>query len=173
VRTKWVFDNKKDEHRVVTRNNARLMVKGCSQVKDLDFDETFVPVARFESIRILPAYATHHDFKLYKMGVKSAFLNGPIKEDVYVEQPLRFEDKEYPNHVYKLHKTLYGLKQAPRAWYECLRDLFIEKGFRIGKTDSTLSLEKWAKIYLCAKYMLMISFLVLLINPFVISLASS
>jgi hypothetical protein len=96
---------------------------------DFDFDETFAPVARLESIRILLAYATHHNFKLYQMDVKSAFLNDPIKEKVYVEQPPSFEDEEYPNHVYKLHKVLYGLKQAKRAWYECLRDFIIENGF--------------------------------------------
>jgi hypothetical protein len=90
--------------------------KGYSQIECLDFDETFTPVARLESIRILLAYATHHDFKLYQLNVKSAFLNGSIKEEVYMEQPPGFEDKEYPNHVYKLHKTLYELKQAPRAW---------------------------------------------------------
>jgi hypothetical protein len=73
-----------------------------------------------ESIRILLAYATYHGFKLYQMDVKSVFLNGPIKDEVYVEQPPGFEDSEYPNHVYKLSKALYGLKQAPRAWYECL-----------------------------------------------------
>jgi hypothetical protein len=73
------------------------------------------PVARLESIHILLAYAIHHSFKLYQMGVKSSFLNGPIKKEVYVEQPLCFEDEEYPNHVYKLYKVLYGLKQAPRA----------------------------------------------------------
>jgi hypothetical protein len=84
----------------------------------LDFNETFASIARLESIRILLAYATHHDFKLYQMDVKSAFLNGPIKEKVYVEQPPGFEDEEYPNHLYKLHKTLYRLKQASRAWYE-------------------------------------------------------
>jgi hypothetical protein len=72
------------------------------------------------------------------MDVKIAFLNEPIKEEVYVEQPLGFEDGEYPNRVYKLHTTLYGLKQAPRAWYEYIRDFFIENGFRIGKPDSTL-----------------------------------
>jgi hypothetical protein len=72
------------------------------------------------------------------MDVKSAFLNGPIKEEVYVEQPPGFEEEVYPNHVYKLHKALYGLKQAPRAWYECLRDFLIENGFKIGKADSTL-----------------------------------
>jgi hypothetical protein len=72
------------------------------------------------------------------MDVKSAFLNGPIKEEVYVEQPPGFEDSEYPNHVYKLSKALYGLKQAPRAWYECLRDFLITNGFKVGKTDPTL-----------------------------------
>jgi hypothetical protein len=120
VGTKWVFHNKQDEHGVVTRNKARLVAKGYSQVEGLDFDETYAPVARLESIRILLAYATYHGFKLYQMDVKSAFLNGPIKEEVYVEQPPGFEDSEYPNHVYKLSKALYGLKQALRAWYECL-----------------------------------------------------
>ena len=72
------------------------------------------------------------------MDVKSAFLNGPIKEEVYVEQPPGFEDSEYPNHVYKLSKALYGLKQAPRAWYECLRDFLIANAFKVGKADPTL-----------------------------------
>jgi hypothetical protein len=104
----------------------------------LDFGETYAPVARLESIRILLAYATYHGFKLYQMDVKSAFLNGPIKEEVYVEQPPGFEDSEYPNHVYKLSKALYGLKQAPRAWFECLRDFLITNGFKVGKADPTL-----------------------------------
>jgi hypothetical protein len=86
------------------------VAKGYSQVECLDFDETFAPVARLESIRILHAYATHHDFKVYQMDVKSVFFNGLIKEEVYVEQPLAFESEEYSNHVYKLHKMLYGLK---------------------------------------------------------------
>jgi hypothetical protein len=120
VGTKWVFYNKQDEHGVVTRNKARLVAKRYSQVEGLDFDETYAPVARLESIRILLAYATYHGFKLYQMDMKSAFLNGPIKEEVYVEQPPGFEYSEYPNHVYKLSKALYGFKQAPRACYECL-----------------------------------------------------
>jgi hypothetical protein len=88
VGTKWVFHNKQDEHRVVTRNKARLVAKGYAQAAGLDFEETFAPVARLESIRILLAYAAHHSFKLFQMDVKSAFLNGPIKEEVYMEQPL-------------------------------------------------------------------------------------
>jgi hypothetical protein len=79
----------------VTRNKARLVAKGYSQVEGLDFDETYAPVASVEPIRILLAYATHRGFKLYQMDVKIAFLNGPIKEEVYVEQPPGFEDSEY------------------------------------------------------------------------------
>jgi hypothetical protein len=83
--TKWVFRNKQDEFGVVTKNKARLVGKGYTQVEGLDFGETYAPVARLESIRILLAYATHHDFKLPQIDVKSAFLNGPLQEEVYVE----------------------------------------------------------------------------------------
>jgi hypothetical protein len=145
VGTKCVFRNKQDEHGVVTRNKARLVAKGYSQVEGLDFDETYAPVARLESIRKLLAYATYHGFKLYQMDVKSVFLNGPIKEEVYVEQPPGFKNSEYLNHVYKLSKTLYGLKQAPRAWYECLRNFLVTNGFRIGKVDPTLFTKTVAK----------------------------
>src|SRR3954463_14436055 len=96
------------------------------------------PVARLESIRIALAYASHHNFKLYQMDVKSAFLNGPINELVYVKQPPGFEDPNFPNHVYKLDKALYGLKQAPRAWYEHLTELLVDYGFQIGQIDPTL-----------------------------------
>jgi hypothetical protein len=85
VCVKWVFRNKEDVHGVVTRNKAQLVAKGYSQVKGLDFDETFAHVARLESIRMLLIYATHHGFKLYQMDVKTAFLNSPIKKEVYVE----------------------------------------------------------------------------------------
>jgi hypothetical protein len=136
--TKWVFRNKQDEHGVVTRNKARLMAKGYAQVIGLDFEETLGLVARLESIQILLAYAAHHSFKLFQMDVKSIFLNGPIKEEVYVEQPPGFEDDRYPDHIYKLSKALYGLNQAPRAWYECLRDFLINNAFKVGKADPTL-----------------------------------
>jgi hypothetical protein len=91
VGIKWVFCNKLDGHGVVTRNKAWLMAKGYSQVEGLDFDETFAPVARLESICILLAYVTHHGYKLYQMDIKSAFLNDPTKEEIYVEQPPGFE----------------------------------------------------------------------------------
>jgi hypothetical protein len=171
VGTKWVFRNKQDEYGVVTRNKTRLIAKGYSQVKDLDFDKTFTPVARLESIRMLLAYATHHGFKIYQMNINSAFLNGPIKEDVYMEQPPGFESEGYPNHVYKLHKTLYELKQAPRVWYECLRDFVIENGFMISKIDSTLFTRKMGKyLFVCQIYVDDI-ILILLTNHSVMSLA--
>jgi hypothetical protein len=117
------------------------------------FEALHVPVARLKSIRILLAYATYHGFKLYQMDVKSVFLNGPIKEDVYVEKPLDFEDSEYPNHVYKLSKALYGLKQASRAWYECLRDFLITNGFKVGKADPILFTKTVAKdLFICQIY---------------------
>jgi hypothetical protein len=153
VGTIWVFHKKQDEHGVVTRNKAWHVAKGYSQVESLDFGETYAPIARLESIRILLAYVTYHGFKLYQMDVKSAFLNGPIKEEVYVEQPSGFEDSEYPNHVYKLSKALYGLKQAPRAWYECLRDFLITNGFKAGKADPTLFTKTIAKdLFVCQIY---------------------
>ena len=87
------------------------------------------------------------------MDVKSIFLNGFINEVVYVDQPPGFEDSRYPNHVYMLSKALYGLKQAPRAWYECLRDFIIEKGFTIGKVDTTLFTKKLdGYIFICQVY---------------------
>jgi hypothetical protein len=129
------------------------VAKGYSQVKGLDFDETFALVARFESICILLAYATHHDFKLDQMSVKSAFLNGHIKEKVYVEQSPDFEDQEYPNHVYKFHKVPYRLKQPPRTWYKCLRDFLTQMGFKIGKVDSTLFTRNVDKdLFICQIY---------------------
>jgi hypothetical protein len=139
---------------VVTRNKARLVAKGYSQVEGLDFDETYAPISRLVSIHILLAYATYQCFKLYQMDVKSAFLNVPIMEEVYVEQPPGFEDSEYPNHVYKFSKVLYGLKQAPRAWYECLQDFLITNGFKVGKADPTLFTKTIAKdLFICHIYL--------------------
>ena len=147
IGTKWVFQNKLDEQGTVTRNKARLIVQGYNQEEGIDYEETFAPVARIEAIRILIAFATHMEFKLYQMDVKSAFLNGYLKEEVYVIQLPGFESKEFPNHVFKLDKTLYGLKQAPRAWYERLSNFLLENGFRRDKVDNILFLKSKANIY--------------------------
>ena len=142
IGTKWVFRNKLDEHGIIIRNKARLVAKGYNQEEGIDYEETYAPVARLESIRMLLAHASIMDFKLYQMDVKSAFLNGLIQEEVYVEQPPGFEIPDKPNHVYKLQKALYGLKQAPRAWYERLSNFLQEKEFSRGKVDTTLFIKR-------------------------------
>ncbi|KAK2444335.1 putative mitochondrial protein [Trifolium repens] len=138
IGTKWVYKNKSDDNGTVTRNKARLVAQRYTQIEGLDFDETFAPVARLESIRLLLGVACILKFKLYQMDVKSAFLNGYLQEEVYVEQPKGFVNPEHPNYVYKLKKALYGLKQAPRAWYERLTQFLEEQGYRKGGSDKTL-----------------------------------
>ncbi|KAJ9545769.1 hypothetical protein OSB04_025476 [Centaurea solstitialis] len=135
---KWIFKNKKDEDGIVTRNKARLVAKGFKQQAGIDYDETFALVARIEAIRIFLAYAAHKNFTVYQMDVKTAFLNGELKEEVYVSQPEGFVDRTKPNHVYILDKALYGLKQAPRAWYDHLSNALLDNGFYKGKIDPTL-----------------------------------
>ena len=116
------------------RNKARLVAQGYSQIQGFYYGETFAPVARLESIRILLAFATSHNISLHQMDVKSAFLNGPLSELVYVKQPPGFEDPKYPNLVYLLHKALcrggyprvgarYGVKTCPRVGQELLTEL--------------------------------------------------
>ena len=114
------------------------MAKGYNQEEGIDFDETFALVARLEAIRILLAFASHMNIKLYQMDVKCAFLNGYLQEQVYVEQPPGFENPNFPAHVYKLQKALYGLKQALRAWYARLSKFLLEHGFERGHIDKTL-----------------------------------
>ncbi|KAH9801429.1 hypothetical protein KPL71_001026 [Citrus sinensis] len=138
IGTKWVFRNKMDESGVVVRNKARLVAQGYNKEEEIDFDETFAPVARLESIRMLLAYACHKEFILYQMDVKSAFLNGYIMEEVYVKQPPGFENEKFSDHVYKLSKAMYGLKQAPRAWYDKLKNFLLDNDFSMGKADTTI-----------------------------------
>ncbi|KAI3770328.1 hypothetical protein L6452_01456 [Arctium lappa] len=132
IGTKWVFKIKKDEDGTVIRNKARLVSKGYRQEEGIDYDETYAPVARLEAIRMFLAYAAHKNFTVFQMDVKTAFLNGILKEEVYVSQPEVFVNQEKPNHVYILDKALYGLKQAPRAWYDVLSTFLVKYGFSKG-----------------------------------------
>ncbi|GJS30630.1 putative reverse transcriptase domain-containing protein [Tanacetum coccineum] len=134
--------NKLDENGVVTRNKARLVAQGYNQQEGIDYDETYAPVARLESIRILLSYACAQDFKLYQMDMKSAFLNGFINEEVYVAQPLGFIDFAKPNYVYRLKKALYGLKQALKSWYDRLKAFLIKDDYSMGMVDNTLFTKK-------------------------------
>nr|GEW06901.1 Gag-Pol polyprotein [Tanacetum cinerariifolium] len=129
IRLKWLWKNKNDEDQTVICNKARLVVKGYAQEEGIDFEESFAPVARLEAVRIFIAYTTHKSFPIYQMDVKTAFLNGPLKEKVYVAQPNVFVDPDHPEKVYRLRKALYGLKQAPRAWYDELSKFLTSKGF--------------------------------------------
>ncbi|GJZ80080.1 putative reverse transcriptase, RNA-dependent DNA polymerase [Tanacetum coccineum] len=132
IGTKWVYRNKKDERGIVIRNKARLVAHGYTQEEGIDYDEVFAPVARIETIRLFLAYASFKEFVVYQMNVKSAFQYGKIEEEVYVCQPLGFEDSEFPDRVYKVEKALYGLHQAPRSWYETLSTYLLDNGFQRG-----------------------------------------
>nr|GEZ18610.1 Gag-Pol polyprotein [Tanacetum cinerariifolium] len=112
---KWLFKNKHDEEQTVIKNKSRLVVRGYRQEEGINFEESFALIARMEAIRIFLAYAAQKSFTVFQMDVKTAFLHGSLKEDVYVCQPEGFIDANHPSHVYKLKKALYGLKQAPRA----------------------------------------------------------
>nr|GEW24214.1 retrotransposon protein, putative, unclassified [Tanacetum cinerariifolium] len=114
---KWVLKNKKDERGIVIRNKAMLVGQGHTQEEGIDYDEVFAPVARIKAIRLFVAYASFMGFTIYQIDVKSAFLYGIIDEEVYVMQPLGFQDLEFLAKVYKVEKAMYGLHQAPRAWY--------------------------------------------------------
>nr|GEX58539.1 retrovirus-related Pol polyprotein from transposon TNT 1-94 [Tanacetum cinerariifolium] len=117
---------------------SRLVVRGYRQEEGIDFEESFSPIDRMEAIRIFLAYAAHKSFSVFQMDVKTAFLHGSLKEDVYVCQPEGFIDADHPSHVYKLKKALYGLKQAPRACYDELSTFLLQNHFFKGTIDPTL-----------------------------------
>nr|GEV65588.1 retrovirus-related Pol polyprotein from transposon TNT 1-94 [Tanacetum cinerariifolium] len=126
IRLKWLWKNKKDEDQTVIHNKARLIAKGYAQEEGIDFEESFVPVVRLEVVWIFIAYAAHKSFPIFQMDVKTAFLNGPLKEEVYVAQPDGFVDPDHPEKIYRLRKALYGLKQAPMAWYDELSKFLMD-----------------------------------------------
>ncbi|GJR56843.1 retrovirus-related pol polyprotein from transposon TNT 1-94 [Tanacetum coccineum] len=115
INMKWLWKNKRDEENTVICNKFCLVAKGYSQQEGINFEELFALVARLEAVGLFVAYVAHKSFPIYQMDVKTAFLNGPLKEEVYVNQPDGFVDTHHPGKVYHLKKALYGLKQAPRA----------------------------------------------------------
>ncbi|GJS99694.1 retrovirus-related pol polyprotein from transposon TNT 1-94 [Tanacetum coccineum] len=145
ITLKWIYKVKLDELGGILKNKARLVARGYRQEEGIDFEESFAPVARLEAIRIFLAFAAHMNMVVYQMDVKTAFLNGNLREEVYVSQPDGFVDKDNPNHVYKLKKALYGLKQAPRAWYDMLSSFLISQDFSKGSVDPTLFIRRDGK----------------------------
>ncbi|CAL2258380.1 unnamed protein product [Prunus armeniaca] len=138
IGVKWVYKTKLNLDDTVQKNKARLVAKGYSQKPGIDYNETFAPVARLDTIRTLIALAAQKEWSLYQLDVKSAFLNGVLKEEVYVDQPQGFVKKDEETKVYKLHKALYGLKQAPRAWYDEIDAYFNKAGFKKSPSEATL-----------------------------------
>ncbi|GJT07911.1 retrovirus-related pol polyprotein from transposon TNT 1-94 [Tanacetum coccineum] len=142
ISLKWIYKVKLDELGGILKNKARLVARGYRQEEGIDFEESFAPVARLEAIRIFLAFAAHMNMVIYQMDVKTAFLNGNLREEVYVSQPDGFVDPDKPNHVYKLKKALYGLKQAPRAWYDMLSSFLISNDFSKGSVDPTMFIRR-------------------------------
>nr|KAJ0188603.1 hypothetical protein LSAT_V11C900505350 [Lactuca sativa] len=130
--------HKVDKDGIITRNKARLVAQGFTQIESIDYGETFAPVARIEAIRLFLAYASYMNFIVYQMDVKTVFLHGVLEEEVFLNQAPGFVDKDHPDYVYRLDKAVYGLKQAPRAWYETLTSYLLENGYRRGAIDNTL-----------------------------------
>ncbi|GJV45927.1 retrovirus-related pol polyprotein from transposon TNT 1-94 [Tanacetum coccineum] len=145
ITLKWIYKVKLDELGGILKNKARLVAHGYRQEEGIDFEESFTSVARLEAINIFLAFAAHMNMVVYQMDVKTVFLNGNLREEVYVSQPDGFVDLDNPNHVYKLKKALYGLKQAPRAWYDMLSSFLISQDFSKGLVDPTLFIHKEGK----------------------------
>nr|GEX25645.1 retrovirus-related Pol polyprotein from transposon TNT 1-94 [Tanacetum cinerariifolium] len=145
IALKWIYKVKLDEYGDVLKNKARLVAKGYRQEEGIDFEESFAPIARIEAIRIFITTAASKNITIYQMDVKTAFLNGELKEEVYVSQPEGFVDPDHPTDVYRLKKALYGLKQAPRAWYDTLSRFLLDNKFSKGAVDPTLFTRKTGK----------------------------
>ncbi|GJY15638.1 retrovirus-related pol polyprotein from transposon TNT 1-94 [Tanacetum coccineum] len=145
IALKWIYKVKLDKYGNVLKNKARLVAKGYHQEEGIDFEESFAPVAWIEASRIFIANAASKNMIIYQMDVKTAFLNGELKEEVYISQPEGFVDLDHPTHVYRLKKALYGLKNDPQAWYNTLSRFLSDNKFSKGVVDTALFTRKTGK----------------------------
>ncbi|GJQ90658.1 retrovirus-related pol polyprotein from transposon TNT 1-94 [Tanacetum coccineum] len=145
IALKWIYKVKLGEYSDILKNKARLVAKGYRQEEGIDFEESFAPVACIEAKKIFIANAASKNMTIYQMDVKTTFLNGELKEEVYVSQLEGFIDPDYLTYVYRLKKALYGLKQAPRAWYDTLSWFLLDNKFSKGAVDPTLFTQKTGK----------------------------
>lgn len=153
IGVKWVYKTKLNERGLVDKYKARLVVKGYAQRKGIDYDEVYAPVARWDTIRLLLALAAQKSWTVYQLDVKSAFLHGELKEDVFINQPPGFVKKGEEEKVYKLKRALYGLKQAPRAWFKRIESYFLREGFKKISFDHTLFIKRvWKKMVIVSLY---------------------
>ncbi|KAL0539376.1 hypothetical protein IC582_023587 [Cucumis melo] len=142
---KWVYKTKFATYGSLEKHKARLVAKGYAQQHGIDFKEIFSPVARFETVKIVLALAAQQQWSIYQFDVKSAFLNGELQEEVYVERPEGFVKKDSEEKVYKLTKALYGLKQASRTWYSKIDGYFQQNGSKRSGNEPTLYVKKGGK----------------------------
>lgn len=138
ISCKWVYKLKVRPDGSIDRYKARLVARGFSQTYGLDYEETFSPVAKITTVRVLLALAANKSWRLWQMDVKNAFLHGELDREIYMEQPKGFESKSHPSYVCKLKKALYGLKQAPRAWYGKIAEFLVQSGYLMTPADSSL-----------------------------------
>ena len=130
IGVKWVYKTKLKENGEVDKHKARLVAKGYKQEFGVDYKEVFAPTARHDTIRLVIAMAAQNSWLIFQLDVKSAFLHGDLKEEVFIDQPPGYAKLGNEHKVYKLKKALYGLKQAPRAWYNCIETYFLNDGFQ-------------------------------------------
>jgi hypothetical protein len=138
VGLRWIYKVNKDVDRSVEKYKARFVASGFSRIEGIDYDETFAPVARYSSIRSIFALSAQMGWRIHQMDVKIVFLNGIIKEEVYIEQLEGFDIFSSDSHVCQLKRALYGLKQAPCAWYTQIDNYFIGLGFTKSEADANL-----------------------------------
>jgi hypothetical protein len=138
IRNKWVFKLKQKSDGTIDRYKARLVAKGFDQEEGVDFHETFSPVIKPATIRLVLALTVHFNWVIHQLDISNAFLHGYLEEEVFMEQPKGFEDPHFPDYVCRLHRSIYGLKQAPRAWFMRLSQALLELGFSTSVIDTSL-----------------------------------
>lgn len=146
IRNKWVYKIKQKSDGSIDRFKAHFVAKGFEQQLGIDYTDTFSPVIKSSTVRIVLAMAVSLNWPIRKLDISNAFLHGSLTEEVYMEQPQGFIDKEHPDYVCKLHKLIYGLKQAPRAWFHCLSSSLLELDFTASLVDTSLFISIQDKI---------------------------